>query len=57
MYFIFTGKKSRPMHIPETSSITTREGSLPHIFSTMVDDHMPVRVIKTVITMERNKGG
>jgi len=36
------------MHIPATSSITTREGVFPHIFETIVDDQMPSKVIKNV---------
>jgi len=56
-YVTLTGRKSRPMHIPETSSITTLEGSLPQTDSTTVDDHTPISVIIAVTTSEIVKGG
>ena len=43
--------------MPATSSITTRLGSLPQIFSTMPDDQTPARVIAIVIINENNRGG
>src|SRR6185437_7877514 len=56
-YFTWAGKNKRLMHIPATSSITTREGSLPQIGTTMPDDQTPANVIKTVITAELINGG
>ena len=56
-YFTLTGIKSSPMHMPATSSITTLLGSLPQIFSTIVDDHVPANIITAVNATEIPTGG
>lgn len=48
-YFTVTGKNNRLMHMPAISSITTRCGSLPHVFSTTAELHIPTKVITRVI--------
>ena len=45
------------MHIPATSSITTRLGSFPQIFSTIPDDHTPNNVVTIVIINDNATGG
>lgn len=56
-YFTLTGKNKRLIHMPETSSITTREGSLPQTVSTIADDQTPTAVIAAVIIRESRRGG
>src|SRR5260221_5220391 len=56
-YFILTGKKSKLMHIPAISSITTRLGSFPQICSTIPEDQVPNKVITIVINKENQIGG
>ena len=43
--------------MPETSSITTFDGSLPQRGSTIVDDHAPAKVISKVMITDGNTGG
>ena len=56
-YFTLTGNNNRPMAIPETSSITTFEGSLPHTFSTTDEDQTPAKVTTMAMVNEKDKGG
>lgn len=57
IYVTVTGTNSKLMHIPATSSITTRAGSLPQTGTNMVDDHTPISVIDTVIITDAIAGG
>lgn len=56
-YVTCTGKKRSPVHIPATSSITTRAGSLPQRGSTIEEDHTPIMVIRIVMTADNATGG
>ena len=48
-YGIVTGINNKLMHIPATSSITTRPWSLPQSGSTLLPLHIPSAVIMPVI--------